>query len=180
VWAFFLQHHDGSAEIRELRVVDDHVLSDDLVHLRPGTNGFSVPYVLRASKQIDLKNPPPGRTAKSGETLYTMGAPAAISAIGLTAEGRAVRIALIGDTADPTNWARLATFDDMYRFLSEFDVTDALFNGGSGDVQTYDARSRTLAVAAERPQDQAKKWLLMSGQTKRGLTCITKLVTVER
>jgi hypothetical protein len=175
-FTFFLQHADGRAEIRDLRIAQNQIHPDDSKYLQPGTNGFSVPYILKQRKRMPPKNPPPGRTAQSGETLYTIGAPAALSAIGLTADGRVVRVALIGDIANPTNWERLGTEDDLVRYLLDFGVTDALFAGASGDVQSYDAQSQTLAVAAERPKSKDKRWVLKPGQTERGLTCIVKLV----
>ena len=132
---------------------------------------------MKQGERVLLRNPPPGLTAQSGETLYTLGAPAALSAIGLTADARAVRIALIGDVANPTNWDRIGTEDDLIRYLLDFGVTDALFAGASGDVQSYDTQSQTLAVAAERPKSADKRWVLKPGQTERGLTCIVKLVT---
>ncbi|MBM3130690.1 MAG: hypothetical protein FJ009_18930 [Chloroflexi bacterium] len=175
-WTFFLQHADGRAEIRDLRIVDNQIHPDDLKYLQSGTNSFSVPHILKRGARVPLKNPPPGRTALSGETLCTIGAPAALSAIGLTADARVVRIALIGDVTDPTNWDRIGTEDDLIRYLRDFGVTDALFAGASGDVQTYDAPSQMLAVAAERPKIESKRWVLKPGQTERGVTCIVKLV----
>jgi len=176
VWMFFLHHADGRTEIRDLRIAQNKIHSDDSKYVQPGTNGFAVPYILKQGKRVPLKNPPPGRTAQRGETLYTIGARAALSAIGLTADGRVVRVALIGDIANPTNWDRIGTEDDLARYLLDLGVTDALFAGASGDVQSYDAQSQTLAVAAERPKSEDKRWVLKPGQTERGLTCIAKLV----
>jgi len=175
-FTFFLQHTDGRAEIRDLRIVQNQIHPDDSRYLQVGTNGFSVPRILKQGKSVPLKNPPPGRTAQGGETLYIIDTVAARSAIGLTSDGRVVRIALIGDIANPTNWDRIGTEDDLVCYLLDFGVTDALFAGASGDVQYYDARSKTLAVAAERPKGETKRWVLKPGQTERGLTCIVKLV----
>ncbi len=176
VWTLFLQHANGHAEIRDLRIVENQIHPDDAQYVSDGTNGFAVPYILKNRQRVPLKYPPPGRTTKSGETFYRSGSVAALSAIGLTEGGRVVRVALVGDVSNPTNWARIGTEDDLVRHLLDFGVTDALFAGGSGDVQYYDARSNTLAVAAERPKSPDKRWILKPGQTERGLTCIIKLI----
>jgi hypothetical protein len=176
-WTFFLQHADGRAEIRDLRIVENQIHPDDSKYLQPGTNGFSVPHILKQGKRVPLKNPPPGRTTVSGETFYIRGTPAALSATGLTVDGRVVRVALIGDMENPANWDRIGTEHDLIRYLLDFGVTDALFAGASGDVQSYDASSQTLAVAAERPKSEDNRWVLKPGQTERGVACIVKLIT---
>lgn len=180
VFTFFLQHADGCAEIRDLRIVQNQIYFDDSQYLHAGTNGFSIPYILKNGKRVPLKNPPPGQTAKSGETLYTLGAPAALCAVGLMPDGNVVWVGLIGDVANPTNWDRIGTEDDLVRYLVDLGVRDALFAGASGDVQYYDAKSKTLCVAAERPKIPEKRWLLKPGQTERGLTCIVKLVATNQ
>ena len=86
--------------------------------------------------------------------------------MGLMADGRVVRIALIGDIGNPSNWDRIGTEDDLVRYLVDFGVRNALFAGASGDVQYYDADSKTLCVAAERPKSADKRWVLMPGQTE--------------
>ena len=176
VFTFFLQHADGRAEIRDVRIVENQIHSDDAKYLNVGTNGMSIPRILKDNERIPLKNPPPGQTAASGETLYTLGAPAALCAIGLMPDGNVVWIGLIGDVANPTNWDRIGTEADLVRYLVDFGVRDAVFAGASGDVQYYDAESKTLCVAAERPKAPEKRWVLQPGQTERGLTCIVKLV----
>ena len=180
LFTFFLQHADGCAEIRDLRIVQNKIHPDDSKHLHAGMNGFSIPCILKNGERVPLKNPPPGQTAKSGETLYTLGAPAALCAIGLMPGGNVVWVGLIGDVANPTNWDRIGTEDDLVRYMLEFGVTDALFAGASGDVQYYDAKSKTLCVAAERPKIPEKRWALKPGQTERGLTNIVKLVATNQ
>ncbi len=176
VFTFFLQHADGRVEIRDLRIAANRIYPEDLKHLRPGTNGFSVPYLLKQGQRVPLKNPPPGETSKSGETLYTLGAPAALSAVGLSGDGYAAWVGLIGDVADLTNWERAGTEADLARCLVDLGVTDAVFAGASGDVQYYDGDSQMLVAAAERPKSADRRWILKPGQTERGLTCIAKLV----
>jgi len=180
VFTFFLQHADGRAEIRDLRIVENQIHSDDAKYLSAGTHGFSIPYILKNGERVPLKNPPPGQTAQSGETLYTLGAPAALCAIGLMPSGKVVWMGLIGDVANPTNWDRIGTENDLVRYLVDWGVRDALFAGASGDVQYYDAESKTLCVAAERPKIPEKRWILKPGQTERGLTCIVKLVAAKQ
>ena len=175
-FAFFLQHAHARVEIRDLRIVQNQIHPDDLQFLDSSTCGFSVPYVLKNRARVPLKHPPPGCTSNSDETLYTLGAPAALSAIGMASDGRVVWIGLIGDVNDPGNPERLATEDDLVRYLRELDVVDALFAGASGDVQYYDAFSQTLGVACERPKCEDKRWVLKPGQTERGLACMVKLV----
>ncbi len=179
-FTFFLQHADGRAEIRDMRIVQNQIHSDDAKYLGAGTNGFAIPRILRNGERVPLKNPPPGQTAKSGETLYTLGAPAALCAIGLMPDSNIVWVGLIGDVANPTNWDRIGTEDDLVRYLVDFGVRDALFAGASGDVQYYNAASKTLCVAAERPKILEKRWVLKPGQTERGLTCIVKLVATNQ
>lgn len=178
-FTFFLQHADGRAEIRDLRIVQNQIHVNDVRHLQSGTNGFSVPRILKQGNRVPLKNPPPGRTALSGETLYTIGAAAALCAIGLIPDGRVIWVGLIGDVANPANWDRIGAEDDLVRYLQDFGVRDALFAGASGDVQYYDAHSQTLCVAAERPKSADKRWVLKPGQTERGLACIVKLVVAS-
>ncbi|MBI5300668.1 MAG: hypothetical protein HY868_00915 [Chloroflexi bacterium] len=178
-FTFFLQHANGCAEIRDLRIVLNQIHADDDRHIYAGTNGFSVPYILKQGQRAPLKNPPPGRTAMSGETLYTLGAPAALCAIGLMPDGRVVWVGLIGDVTNPADWDRSGTEDDLVRYLLDLGVTNALFAGASGDVQYYDAPSQTLCVAAERPKSADKCWVLKPGQSERGLACIVKLVTAN-
>ncbi len=175
-FTFFLQHADARAEIRDLRIAQNRIHADDRKHISDGTNGFAVPRILKNGARVPLKNPPPGKTARGGETLYELGAPAALSAIGLTAAGRAVWIGLIGDTENPTDWDRVGTEEDLAHYLLDLGVTDAVFAGVSGDVQYYDARTQTLCVAAERPKPEDMRWVLMPGQTERGLACIVELV----
>jgi hypothetical protein len=55
-------------------------------------------------------------------------------------------------------------------------VVDALYAGGSGDVQYYDAETRTLVAAPERPKSADRRWLLREGQCERGLSVIAVLV----
>lgn len=179
-FTFFLQYADGRAEIRDLRIVGDQIHADDLKFVQAGVNGFSVPHILKQGKRVPLKNPPPGRTVSSGETLYTIGAPAALCAIGLMPDERIVWVGLIGDVANPSDWNRIGTEDDLVRYLLDLGVTDALFAGASGDVQYYDAQSQTLCVAAERPKREDKRWVLRPGQTERGLACIVKLFADAR
>ncbi|MBI5033636.1 MAG: hypothetical protein HZB51_24210 [Chloroflexi bacterium] len=178
-FSFFLQHIDGCVELQSLRIVNNQIHPDDLRHVRQGTYGFSVPYILKNGKQIRLKNPLAGETSKANETWYTLGAPAALCAIGLTPTGHAVWVGLIGDVANPADWGRNGTEDDLVQYLRDFGVTDALFAGASGDVQYYDAKSKTLAVAAERAKSEDKRWVLREGQTERGVSLIVKLVNSQ-
>ncbi len=179
VFPFFLQHADGRAEIRDVRIVQNQIHSDDAKYLDAGTNGICIPRLLKNGERVPLKHPPEGQTAKSGETLYTLGAPAALCAIGLLPNGNVIWIGLIGDVANPTNWDRIGTEDDLVRYLLELGVRDAVFAGASGDVQYYDVESKTLGVAAERPKIPEKRWVLKPGQTERGLTCIVKLQVIR-
>ena len=176
IFSFFLQHIDGCVELQSLRIVNGQIHPDDLKYVRPGTYGFSVPYILKNGKPIKLKNPPAGETSKGDETWFDVNAIAAMAGIGLTANGRVVWVGLIGDIANPTNQQRLPIENDLARYLLDLGVTDALFAGASGDVQYYDAKSKTLAVAAERAKSEDKRWVLQPGQTERGLTCIVKLI----
>jgi hypothetical protein len=175
---FFLQHSDGQVEIRDLRIIDDCLAEGDKQYVRPETFGFSVVRILQAGQPVALKNPPPGRTSNSGETFFPAGNTpvAALAGIGLTQDGKVVRIGLLGDLDDQNNPDRLPTEDDLSRYLLDFGVTDALFGGGSGDVQHYDARSNTITVASERAKSADKKRVLRPGQTERGLSLIIKLV----
>ncbi len=166
---FFLQLADGRAEIRELRIEQDRIHPDDLKYAPPGTNGFSAPYMLRSGQPVELKRAQPGRTAACGETMFQIGALASMCAIGLTGDGQALWVGLIGGPEEPP------TEDALVRHLLDLGAMEALFAGASGDVQYYDAASKTLCVAAERAKSADKKWVLRAGQTERGLTCIAKL-----
>lgn len=174
---FFLQHVDGCVEIRDIRVVSGEIHPGDVVHVRSGTDGFSVPYLVKQGEHIPLRNPPPGEPARAGETYFPAdNQPAALSAIGVTADGMVVRVGLVGDVANSQDTSRLPTESDLVQHLCDLGVADALFSGGSGDVQYYDAASQTLVVAAERPKSPDKRWVLQDGQTERGLALIAMLV----
>ena len=70
-WTFFLQHASGQAEIRALQIVQNQIHPADSVYVQPGTNGFSVPYILKQGKRVPLKNPPPrSYRVKRRDTVY--------------------------------------------------------------------------------------------------------------
>lgn len=168
-FSFFLQHSDGQVDIRELRIEQDRIHLDDLKYVSPGTNGFSVPYILRSGHPVELRRTQLGQAASSGETMFQIGALAAMCAIGLTGDGQVVWVGLTGGPEEPP------TENELVCHLLDLGAREGLFAGASGDVQYYDAESKTLCVAAERAKPADKKWVLRAGQTERGLTCIGKL-----
>lgn len=101
--------------------------------------------------------------------MFQIGGLAAMCAIGLTGDGQVVWVGLIGGPDEPP------TENELICQLLSLGVTEGLFAGGSGDVQYYDAESKTLCVAPERAKPVDKKWVLRGGQPERGLTCIVKL-----
>ncbi|MBN1221373.1 MAG: hypothetical protein JXM69_20790 [Anaerolineae bacterium] len=169
-FTFFLQYPDGRVEMRDLQLNHNRLL----VGLPGGTYGFSAPYIFKNGRHVPLKNPPPGRPPGSQEVFFPAGGKtqSPISAMGLDKENRVVRLALVGDVAQPGNIERLPTEFDLIPYLQAFGVVDALYTGASGDVQYYDGPTQTLIVGPERPKRADGKWVLKEGQMQRGLTTI--------
>lgn len=176
VFSFFVQYPDGQVAIEELAIADNHLGRG----LSPGVCGFSAPYILKDGQHLPLKNPPPGQSTRSQEVFFPAGGvPAPISAIGLDNAGRVVRVSLVGNIACPGQLERLPTEYDLAGCLKQLNVVNALYAGGSADVQYYDSQTQTLIAAPERPKSADRKWLLRAGQTERGLSVIAMLVSVN-
>jgi hypothetical protein len=176
-YSFFLQYPDGSVAIRDLEIVQDQLI----VPLPRDTCGFSAPYIYKEGRHVPLKNPAPDHPPRSQEVLFPAGGQCRtpVSALGIDDRGRAVRISLVGDVGDPGRVERLPTEHDLARYLAELHVVDALYTGGSADVQYNDRPTGTLVAAPERPKSADRRWMLRAGQAERGLTVIAVLVPVS-
>jgi hypothetical protein len=173
-FTFFLQYPSGQVEIRDLPIINNQLV----VPVPKGTYGFSAPYLFKSGRHLPLKNPAPGQPLNSQEVLFPAGGStsAPISALGLDTSDRVVRVALVGDSANPDDTTRLPTELDLADYLRELNIVDALYTGASGDVQYYDRQTQTLVAAPERPKSADGRWVLRAGQTERGLTVIAVLM----
>jgi hypothetical protein len=175
-FCFFLQHADGSVEIRGLAVRHNRLEQP----LPAGSCGFSAPYILRDGQHVRLRTPPAGRSPDARQVMFPGGdTRAPISALGVCAGGEVIRVSLIGDVENPEDSGRFPTEHDLVNVLRRLDVVDALYSGASGDVQYYDSASGTLGIGRERAKRRDAKWLLRECQTERGLTVIAALMPSE-